>query len=136
MVKLSKEQVRIYRGEICPYCGKHSEYVDSQIVYGVSHGMIYICRPCNAYVGVHKGTDRAKGRLADKGLRNQKIEAHKYFDLIWKDKIMSRPSAYKMLAKQLNIPVQYTHIGMFGLKTCKSVVSIAKNILKSHGYNV
>ena len=32
--------------------------------------MIYICKPCDAYVGVHKGTDKALGRLANKELRS------------------------------------------------------------------
>ena len=37
--------------------------------YGVDYGMIYYCPQCGAYVGVHKGTDRAKGRLANAELR-------------------------------------------------------------------
>ena len=44
-------------GKICPYCGKPTEFVDSSVIYGRSYGMIYLCRDCRAYVGVHKGTD-------------------------------------------------------------------------------
>ena len=47
----------------CDYCGRQAEYVDSKIVYGKSYGMMYLCRNCMAYVGVHKGTDKPLGRL-------------------------------------------------------------------------
>ncbi len=55
----------ILSGKICPYCGNRTEYVDSSVIYGRSYGMIYLCWDCMAYVGVHKGTDRALGRLAN-----------------------------------------------------------------------
>lgn len=55
---------------VCPYCGRVAKYVDSSVIYyGHSYGMAYLCRPCNAYVGVHSGTDRPKGSLANAELR-------------------------------------------------------------------
>lgn len=42
----------------CDYCGKRAEFVDSKVVHGRSYGMIYLCRHCMAYVGVHKGRPR------------------------------------------------------------------------------
>lgn len=48
----------------CDYCGGPTEYVDSSVIYGRSYGMIYLCRPCRAYVGVHRGTNKPLGRLA------------------------------------------------------------------------
>ena len=63
----------IMAGKICPYCGQPTEYVDSAAVYhGISYGMIYLCRKCDAYVGVHRGTDKALGRLANRSLREWK----------------------------------------------------------------
>lgn len=53
----------ILTGKVCPYCGRPTEFVDSSVIYGRSYGMIYLCRDCRAYVGVHKGTDQALGRL-------------------------------------------------------------------------
>lgn len=39
----------------CPYCGERAEFVDSAEVYhGQSYGLIYLCRPCDAYVGCHE----------------------------------------------------------------------------------
>ena len=45
------------RNVYCPYCGQQAEYVDSKVIYGRSYGMAYLCRNCDAYVGVHRGTD-------------------------------------------------------------------------------
>ena len=53
----------------CDYCGRETEYVDSKVIYGKSYGKIYLCRNCMAYVGVHKGTDKPLGRLANAELR-------------------------------------------------------------------
>lgn len=65
----------ILTGKICPYCGNPTEYVDSSVIYGRSYGMIYLCRNCRAYAGVHKGTNQALGRLANAELREAKKEA-------------------------------------------------------------
>ena len=59
----------------CDYCGRETEYVDSKVIYGKSYGKIYLCRNCMAYVGVHKGTDKPLGRLANAELRNWKKAA-------------------------------------------------------------
>ena len=81
---LTEEQREILKGKICPYCHIQTEYKNSIEVYGIDYGMIYYCPKCRAYVGVHAGTDRAKGRLANAELRRCKIEAHRYFDEIYK----------------------------------------------------
>ncbi len=118
-----------YTAKKCPYCGEVPEFVDSDAVYNVSYGMIYQCKPCNAYVGVHKGTDKALGRLANKPLREAKIAAHAAFDKLWKEGSMSRKDAYKYLSGRLSIPIQYTHIGYLSVATCKQVVLISEQKL-------
>lgn len=81
----------IMAGKICPYCGQPTEYVDSAAVYhGISYGMIYLCRKCDAYVGVHRGTDKALGRLANRSLREWKKRAHYYFDPISRTPLINR----------------------------------------------
>ena len=128
-LNLTDNQRMILKGKICPYCGKPTEYVDSSEIYGKSFGMIYLCRDCRAYVGVHKGTDESLGRLADSMLRDAKKEVHFYFDQIWKLGYKSRKEAYFWLSKMLGIPTEYTHIGMFSEKTCKEVVYLSKQFL-------
>lgn len=126
----------IFSGKICPYCDKQTEYVDSVVIYGKSYGMIYLCKPCDAYVGVHKGTDKSLGRLADKELRYWKKMAHASFDKLWRKKMMkginkheARTSAYKWLSNVMDIDINYTHIGMFDIQQCKTVVEICKKWL-------
>lgn len=123
----------ILKGRSCPYCGSDTEYIDSSYVYGRSYGMIYICKPCDAYEGVHKGTNKALGRLANKELREAKKEAHYYFDQLWR-KAMStgrkkdeaRNSAYEWLSKELSIDKEICHIGMMDIETCKRVIHVCK----------
>lgn len=128
-IRLTEEQREILSGRICPYCHVPTEYKNSIEVYGVDYGMIYCCPQCGAYVGVHKGTDRAKGRLANAELRRCKIEAHRYFDELYKRGLMTRREAYKWLSDQLGLPPEYTHIGMFNPETCAKVVDVSKKYL-------
>ena len=112
---------------VCPYCNSDAQLVDSAVVYGEgrSYGLIWDCRPCDAYVGTHKVKDRLNeplGRLADKELRFWKIQAHYAFDPIWKEKHMPRSSAYAFLAAMMNLPIEKAHIGMFDVEQCKQVI--------------
>ncbi len=116
----------IFAAKICAYCKGDTEYIDSSFIYGKSYGMIYICKKCDAYCGVHKGTDNALGRVANAELREYKKLAHAAFDPIWKSNLKNRHEAYKWLSHQLNIPFEYTHIGFFGVETCKKVIEICK----------
>ena len=115
----------------CDYCGRRAEYVDSAEVYhGRSYGMIYLCRPCKAYVGVHKGSDVPKGRLADAELRYWKKAAHAAFDPLWQygEFRHRRNAAYRWLSEQMQLPVEKTHIGMFNIDQCRAAI----NIIKQH----
>jgi len=120
----------------CPYCNQLAELQDSSVVYSQSYGMIWICHPCQAWVGVHKDNREYKplGRLANKELRSAKMEAHTYFDPLWKRKMVkdnvskqkARSAGYKWLARQMGIPTSKCHIGMFDLQQCQLVVEICK----------
>lgn len=116
----------------CDYCGHRAEYVDSKVVYGTSYGMIYLCRRCDAYVGVHKGTDAPLGRLANAELRHWKKVAHANFDPLWKNGDMQRNQAYAWLSEKMGLPKNKTHIGMFDVSQCKQVVFIMENERRKH----
>lgn len=100
--------------------------------------MIYWCEPCDAYVGVHKGTSQALGMLANSELREWKKAAHSHFDPLWEKKIekdcisrtQARKKAYKWLSISLKIPIEYTHIGMFDIELCRKTVEICKPYLR------
>ena len=126
-MELEEIQIEILKGKICPYCKGKTEYIDSEVIYGTSYGMVYLCKPCDAYCGVHKGTDKSLGRLANRELRFWKKEAHRHFDVIWKEGDIERGDLYLHLSNHLNIPAEYTHIGMFSIRSCMKVVEWAKN---------
>lgn len=133
IMELSEIEIQIIKGLICPYCKKQSKHVNSSVIYGKDYGMIYLCGPCDAYVGCHKSnTTEAKGRLAKKELRELKKEAHLYFDKIWQLKIMSRHEAYKWLSGYLQLPAKYTHIGMLGIEKTKEVMTGSKQLLNDN----
>lgn len=126
----------VYNGRVCPYCWGNTEHVEDRVVYGKTFGsMLYLCKPCDAYVGCHhKIPEQAKGRLADKLLREMKKWAHEDFDPLWRKKMRvvnvgkreARTKAYMWLASELGIDPEICHIGMFDMDMCKLVVEICK----------
>lgn len=123
------------KGTKCPYCGGVVKYnKSSEFIYGKNYGGIYYCEHypiCNSYVGTHKGTKKSLGRLANANLRKQKKIAHYYFDFLWQEKRKrgfksARRLGYVWLSKELNIPFEDTHIGMFDEETCQKVINICK----------
>ena len=138
-MKKKKKNADMEAEEVCcPYCLEQSEFVSSAEVYGGrNYGMIYLCRPCWAYVGVHKGTTQPLGRLADDELRYWKKRAHSAFDPVWKERFerknkidstykkgMARGGRYKRLSELMNLSRKECHIGMFGVEQCKTVVKL------------
>jgi len=112
---------------ICPYCGSDAKLIDSELVYGLgrSYGLVWDCRPCDAYVGTHKIKEKKNqplGRMADRQLRFWKIQAHQAFDPLWKDKHMPRSSAYAFLAMVMRLPLEAAHIGMFDIAQCQLAI--------------
>lgn len=132
---------KIVEAKICPYCAKKPEYVDSKVIYGTSYGMVYYCKECDAYVGVHRNSTKPLGRLANRELREAKKKAHFYFDQLWqraikegRKKYEARNAAYKWLSTELNISLTYTHIGMFDVELCDKVIEICKPYCKNKIY--
>lgn len=116
----------------CPYCSADAEFVDSAEVYRKSYGMMFLCRPCNAYVGCQGSSDKPIGRLANKQLRYWKVKAQEAFGNIWQARLKVESvstkkavaGAYDWLAEQLNIKRSDCNIGMFDVETCIKVVQI------------
>lgn len=100
----------------CPYCNEAVRYTSNAEVYGreYGNGRCYKCEGCDAYVGVHTGTRIPLGRLANKELRELKMQCHALFDPVWKlNKNIRREQAYGRLANILNIPKKECHFGWF-----------------------
>jgi hypothetical protein len=131
---LHELQSQYYNGHRCPYCNGYTDLVDSKEVYRESHGLIYLCRPCQAWVGVHHAnTDQSYGFVADKALRELRHETHKWFDPMWDAKVKAgmakqaaQAQARKWLAKLLGIDVIICHIGMFDNEQCRKTIAECK----------
>jgi 3-mercaptopyruvate sulfurtransferase SseA len=113
---------------ICPYCNSPAKLVDSAIVYhGRSYGMIWDCRPCDAYVGVHKNSKKfvPLGRMANAELREWKKKAHAVFDPLWRPGgILTRDAAYRKLQEVMGMTKEQAHIGKFDVAECKKLVEM------------
>lgn len=113
----------------CPYCGRQAEFISSKEFYGRDYGTnLYLCRPCNAYVGTHGKSKKPLGTMANVTLRSLRKACHYHFDKLWrgKQKRMSRSNAYRWLQKAMGLPQEKAHIAMFDEKQCKKLLSILK----------
>lgn len=123
------------RGPSCPYCSAPAKLVTGEAVYPhreqYARDLFWCCAPCRAYVGVHRGTTKPLGRLANFELRREKIAAHRAFDQLWQSGRMERSEAYRSLANMLGIPAAACHIGMFDAAQCRLVVQVCAELLSS-----
>lgn len=118
----------------CPYCGAPAVLREGSYVYGErSKGeLLYVCAnypKCDAYVGVHRGTKRPLGTLADANLRHKRIRAHKLFDLIWKNGLMTRKEAYRWMEYFMDIPKDTGHIANFSEYRCEILMDKCRQTL-------
>lgn len=125
----------------CRYCQNEApllRFGDAGYPYQRDYGPTYVCTPCGAWVGCHRGTTKALGGLANAELRQAKIDAHAAFGPLWQRKIArdkcnkghARRAGYKWLAAQLGLPVSKTHIGYMNLEECQKVVEVCKAVSK------
>lgn len=110
----------------CPYCKKEALWTSNDVVYGRKYGksfMCYYCRDCDAYVGCHQNSKRPLGTMANKELRQYRIKAHAVFDPLWREKVMSRKSAYRFLERYFG---KFIHIGESDIETCKQIIKLCQ----------
>lgn len=121
-----------YVTPVCIECGSAPGLVTGERIYPHRRDLyalnFYLC-DCGAYVGCHKGTTDALGHPCNAETRSARSQAHKEFDLIWKNKGMSRTEAYAWLANQLNLPASQCHIGMMDAATAQRVAAICAAFL-------
>ena len=121
----------------CRYCDRQAALVhpgEDGYPYRTDYGPVWLCAPCGAYVGCHKGTTNALGGLANAELREWKQKAHAAFDPLWQAKIRcdgcskshARKAGYRWLSKQLGIPPKLTHIGYMSVEECRRVVEVCE----------
>lgn len=110
----------------CNYCGQQAEFVNGKHLYPNCRPAwskeFWLCRPCDARVGCHRGTRNPLGSLANAELRALRKEAHKYFDTVWKGGKLTRGQAYKGLARLMGMTPEEAHIGKFSRQQCLQVI--------------
>jgi hypothetical protein len=125
----------VVRSLICPYCKSPANFqYDSKSVYhGKDYGPIYICQPCDAYIGCKRGTYIPLGRLANAELRAWRKKFRDIFDPKWNPprKYLldeygdsAKNKAYSRLARIMRMPVQQCHLGNFSVETIKKAVGL------------
>ena len=120
----------------CPYCGSHSVLRSADGIYrnNDKNTMLYVCSKypaCDSYVRVHPGTKIPMGTMADRQLRALRNEAHRNFDQLYKQGLMSKEDAYLWLASILAAPLGQAHIGYLGEYYCRQVIEASKQQLEN-----
>lgn len=131
---LHERQMKYYNGSTCPYCNNFCDFVDSSEVYQQSYGMIFICRPCRAWVNVHnQSSDQAFGFVAKKDLRDLRHEAHKWYDGLWHSKLSqgiskrkAQVAARKWMSEFMQVSIEQAHIGMMDNEDCLKLIEECK----------
>jgi hypothetical protein len=132
----SKEEAKknILTGKVCPYCQCDTKVVNDKAIFGpysrYNKKFIQCTMDSDHYVGTYR-RGLSLGRLADRALRQKKMEAHAAFDPLWENKIFkSRDAAYVWLASKMNLPKEETHFGMFDEKQCEKAIRIINQFNK------
>lgn len=112
----------------CPYCDGKVELVNNSEIYrGRSFGdwpYAYLCRPCDAFVGLHPATDLPLGTMADKELREARKSAKHLWQRVSSVEGMPRNQAYTWLAQRMQIPKAECHFGHFDLERCEQAFKV------------
>lgn len=124
---------------VCPYCGRSAVLRAAAYIYPEhtlnANQKYYVCAgypACNSYVGVHDGSLRPKGTMANSELRNRRILAHKTFDEIWKRGILSRKEAYRWLRDITGLTEAQAHIACFSEYRCDQLIAAAQQVLDNY----
>ena len=112
----------------CPYCHNKAILIDSRVIHGKSYGLIWMCSPCKAWVGVHKNspTHKPLGSLAKEDLRILRMKAHEVFDSLWRKWGISRKEAYVYLQNLMDMTPEQAHIGRFNEYECRKLIKLLK----------
>ena len=120
-------------------CGREAELVECVEIYGSwAEGRDlpprYLCRPCDAHVGTHAGTDPPEplGTLAGPELRGLRRRCHEIIDPPWEDrdrKGRRRKAVYRTLRKVMDQDIEECHVGEWTIETCLIFLALAEEFV-------
>ena len=108
----------------CPYCHAPAQLRPASSIYGIH-------TKDDAYVQAHKATGLPMGTLADKSLRQKRMQAHRTFNQLWEKGFMRKQDAYAWLCVRLGVPEADAHIANFSEYRCDQVISLCKEFLNA-----
>lgn len=117
----------------CPDCKEAGEVVFMVFREVSKFGPFYGCPrypSCKASHGAHP--DGAPlGVPANKATKAARVEAHAWFDRLWKGKdgLMNRRAAYSWMQEAMGMTPEQAHIGNFDVPTCARLVELVKKQL-------
>lgn len=107
----------------CPYCSSAAK-LSARVEGGVvTH--LWMCTPCNAHVGCHRGTTTPLGTLANAELRAARAKAKDAFNPIWRLGAKSRTGAHLWLANKLGIAPKACHIDKLDFEQCMRALEVS-----------
>ena len=105
----------------CPACGSRAYLRPASVVYGDKapdpDAKYYVCG---------RKTMLPMGTLADKALRKKRHDAHVALDSLWKNGVMSRKEAYRLLQLSMGLPAEEAHIAKFSAARCDEVIALSR----------
>lgn len=116
----------------CTYCDKAAT-LDRHAGF-----LVWACHDCDARVGVHKGTNKPLGTLANAEARKWRQKAHAIFDPMWQEKMKreriskraARHKAHTWLGDELGYMKGKCHIARMQTRMCKRVVALCEKYYK------
>lgn len=137
--------------ERCPYCHSGVELVTGAEAYPdrpeLAERHVWRCVSCDASVGCHRPGARVTapggvelvsdgtlpmGSLANAELRATRIETHRMLDALWHPPAcMTRPEAYRWMARVLNIPEGEAHVASMTYDECVKVMLAIEDLMRS-----
>lgn len=92
------------------------------------HSYFYGCQRFPECKGTHCAHQDGSpmGTPADTGTKKLRIKAHRVFDRIWQDKLMTRKDAYAWMQKTMKLSKTEAHISRFDVKACEKLVKLVQ----------
>nr|WP_157196590.1 zinc-finger-containing protein [Methylobacterium sp. 88A] len=110
---------------LCPHCGQPA----TQLV--TIHGIRNRCLPCGLW---SRGNKPLRDETSHRAMRARIVarrNAHTTLDLLWKEGLMDRETAYERLAQELGIERGACHMSKMDVETARRVPPAVKLIRAS-----
>ncbi len=123
----------------CPYCLQRAVLCPANFVHRDSPSAVgkhlYVCSNwprCDSYVSVRESDLSPMGTLANKKLRQRRIQAHKALERYRKATGMSKQEVYLWLRAKMGLDSLDGHIAKFDEEQCQEVIQLCDNARRQY----